>query len=80
MKPTRCSAGTSTAQSGEEGKMGRYKYGMRLRGFSPGCQPRGVVDHEDGSGRYFDFIFYDRKLTDAEEHDYELDYLGEEET
>ena len=56
--------------------MGRYKYGMRHRGFAPGCQPRGVVDHEDGSGRYFDFIYYDRRLTDAEEHDYELDYLG----
>lgn len=59
--------------------MGRYKYGMRHRGFAPGCQPRGVVDHEDGSGRYFDFIIYDRKLTDAETRDYELDFIEEDE-
>lgn len=55
----------------------RFKYGMRLRGFSPGCQPRGVVDYEDGDDRYYDFIVYDRRLSDAEVKDYELDFIEE---
>lgn len=56
-----------------------YKYGMRLRGFSPGCQPRdGLLGREDDTnGKYYDVIAYDRKLTDKEVSDYELDYLGE---
>lgn len=56
--------------------MKEYRYGMRLRGFSPGCQPRGVVRREDdSSGKYWDIIVYDRKLTDNELFDYELDEL-----
>ena len=56
--------------------MKEYKYGMRLRGFSPGCQPRGVVRREDDlSGKYWDIIVYDRKLTEKELLDYELDEL-----
>lgn len=56
-----------------------YKYGMRLRGFSKGCQPsKGFVDvMPDESGKYWDFLLYDRKLTDKEVSDYELDYIGE---
>lgn len=55
-----------------------YKYGMRLRGFSPGCQPLdGLRRSEEGEGRYYDFIYYDRLLTAAECVMYELDYLGE---
>ena len=56
-----------------------YRYGMRLRGFSPGCQPkRGFVEREDDqTGRYYDILAYDRKLTDKEVDSYELDYLGE---
>ncbi len=55
-----------------------YTYGMRLRGFSPGCQPRdGLLGREDdNSGKYHDVILYSRKLTDKELNDYELDYLG----
>ena len=56
-----------------------YKYGMRLRGFAPMCQPmdglKGV--HEDVTGKYYDILAYDRKLTEKELKDYELDYLGE---
>lgn len=56
----------------------KYRYGMRLRGFSVGCQPYmgflAVVD----SDKYHDELLYDRKLTDKEVDDYELDYLGEE--
>ena len=55
----------------------KYRYGMRLRGFSPMCQPRGVVDRlDDSTGKYYDIIVYDRELTDKEVNDYELDYLG----
>ena len=54
-----------------------YKYGMRLRGFSIGCQPmRGFVERQDDpTGRYHDILIYDRKLTDQEVRDYELDLL-----
>ena len=57
-----------------------YKYGMRLRGFSIGCQPMdGFVERcDDEKGVYWDIIVYDRKLTDDEVRDYELDYIGEE--
>lgn len=59
--------------------MKRYKYGMRLRGFSPGCQPPGVKDRlDDETGKYWDIIVYDRELTETEIKDYELDYLREE--
>lgn len=56
-----------------------YSYGMRLRGFSIGCQPmNGFIRREDDPGRrYHDLLIYDRKLTDSELTDYELDYLGE---
>ena len=56
-----------------------YKYGMRLRGFSIGCQPmNGFCERQDDpDGRYHDILIYERKLTDAELHDYELDYIGE---
>lgn len=55
-----------------------YKYGMRLRGFSIGCQPmRGFVERlDDESGKYHDILLYDRPLTDAELHDYELDFIS----
>ena len=55
----------------------RYFYGMRLRGFSPGCQPmQGFVERQDDpSGKYYDVLVYDRQLSDAEVRDYELDFL-----
>ena len=59
--------------------MKTYIYGMRLRGFSPGCQPKeGFLYREDDtSGKYYDLLTYSRKLSDKELSDYELDYLGE---
>lgn len=61
-----------------------YKYGMRLRGFSLGCQPlKGLLKIEDPEppyGRYHDILYYGVKLSDKDVHDYELDYLGEVET
>lgn len=55
-----------------------YKYGMRLRGFSPGCQPmRGFIEREDDIlSEYHDVLVYDRPLGKKELEEYELDYLG----
>lgn len=54
-----------------------YKYGMRLRGFSPMCQPRdGFVKRlDDTTGKYYDILVYDRLLTNKELNDYELDFI-----
>lgn len=54
-----------------------YKYGMRLRGFSMGCQPmEGFVERlDDESGRYWDILVYNRKLTEEELEHYSLDEL-----
>ena len=58
-------------------KSKEYFYGMRLRGFSIGAQPtKGFIRREDStSDRYHDILVYDRKLTEKELADYELDYL-----
>jgi len=60
--------------------MSEYKYGMRLRGFSPGCQPKdGLVRREDDvTGKYYDVLVYSRELTNKELHDYELDNIEED--
>lgn len=59
--------------------MSLYLYGMRLRGYSPGCQPKGVVSvHDDLLGKYHDLLVYDRELTEQELRDYELDNLTPE--
>lgn len=53
-------------------------YGMRLRGFSLGCQPMaGLINHyEDETGVYYDILEYNRPLTEQEQREYELDKLG----
>lgn len=52
-----------------------YRYGMRLRGFSIGCQPMdGLVMAKDGT-KYYSILCYNRKLTDKEIEEYELDPL-----
>lgn len=33
---------------------------------------------DDPTGMYHDILVYERKLTDREMEDYELDYIGEE--
>lgn len=54
-----------------------FVYGMRLRGFAIGCQPmNGLFAHKDGNGKYYDILYYVRRLTDEEVRNYELDYLG----
>lgn len=56
-----------------------YRYGMRLRGFAPMCQPKeGFVERQDDpTGRYYDILVYNRELTEKELRDYELDRLEE---
>lgn len=55
-----------------------YKYGMRLRGFSPGAQPKeGWLDTEvDPLDDYWNILVYARKLSEEECRQYDLDYLG----
>lgn len=57
----------------------KYKYGMRLRGFSIGCQP---MEHlhdvrESDGDPYYSYLFYTEKLTEDQIRNFELDYLGE---
>lgn len=54
-----------------------YYYGMRLRGFSPMCQPmEGLIERQDDvTGRYHDILVYDRKLSQEEERSYDLDFI-----
>ena len=53
-----------------------YKYGMKERGFSIGCQPmRGLKDWQDSDGRYYSILSYDRELTEREVNDYELEKI-----
>lgn len=62
-----------------------YFYGMRLRGFAPGCQPKegliGCLLDEDRkaiqdiAAHYHDVLGYTRELTEKELEDYELDPL-----
>ena len=56
-----------------------YKYGMRLRGFSIGCQPMiGLIRREDDpTGKYHDILIYSSPLNDHDQDTFELDYLGE---
>ena len=57
-----------------------YLYGMRLRGFSPGCQPmEGLIERtDDVLQEYHDILFYDRPLSKKEIRDYELDFIREQ--
>lgn len=52
-----------------------YWYGMKLRGFSPGCQPKnGFVRRlDDSTGKYWDVLVYNRPLTEEEIKVYDLE-------
>lgn len=58
--------------------MVKWKYGMRLRGFSIGCQPmNGLTDvYDDKDGRYYDILKYDRELSQKEIEAFDLTFLG----
>jgi len=56
----------------------QYKYGMLQRPFSIGAQPKHVRDVEDANKAvdgYWDILVYDRKLSDAEIKQYELEAI-----
>lgn len=55
-----------------------YEYGMRLRGFSPGAQPKEGLLYvwDDINGKYWCILEYDRELTEDEVRNYDLDFLG----
>lgn len=57
--------------------MSLYIYGMRMRGCSPGAQPKDGFKYFSPSDdrRYYDKLYYTRKLTDEELKCYELDYI-----
>jgi len=56
--------------------MNEYRYGMRLRGYAPMCQPKGVIRREDDpTGKYWDIIVYDRELSESETRSYDLDKI-----
>lgn len=66
-------------QLGIELAIQTYWYGMRLRGFSPGCQPMDGLDAVmEGNEKYYNILIYHRELTDEEVRDYELDRIPEE--
>ncbi|PLR99932.1 hypothetical protein CVD19_00730 [Bacillus sp. T33-2] len=48
-----------------------YWYEYKLRGFSPGCQPKGYIQHDESKGKW-GIIAYNRLLTEAELEDYDL--------
>lgn len=52
----------------------KYFYGMRLRRFSPGCQPMdGFLKREDPSTNdFYDILIYDRALSEKEIAQYSL--------
>lgn len=56
-----------------------YTYGMRLRGFSMGCQPMdGLVDWRDTDKTktgYWSILNYNRELTKEECEQYSLDCI-----
>ena len=56
-----------------------YEYGMRLRGYSPGCQPMQglMVARMESGSRYHENLIYDRELSERELEDYELDFIRE---
>ena len=57
----------------------QYAYGMKMRGFSIGCQPKeGFLECvNDVSDTFYDILIYSRKLSKKEETKYELVYLCE---
>ena len=60
--------------------MTRYVYGMRLRGFSIGCQPKeGFIERRDSPAEnFYDVIVYSRLLSQQELEDYDLTFIGME--
>jgi hypothetical protein len=55
-----------------------FLYGMKLRGFSPGCQPMDdLIDWKDcePGEKYHSILLYSRQLTEDEVKNYELEEI-----
>ena len=53
-----------------------YYYGMRLRPYGLGCQPKGMIGvAEDPSRKYWNILCYAEKLTDEQIDAYDLEQL-----
>jgi len=54
----------------------KYKYGMKNRPFSIGCQPNDFIEvkygNMDEGGFYWNFLIYDHELTDEDVARFEL--------
>lgn len=59
-----------------------FSYGMTNRHYSPKAAPlRGLIDRmKDHTGKFYDILFYDRRLDAAEEKGFGLQFLGAEES
>jgi len=57
-----------------------FVYGMKSRGFSPGCQPMaGLVERrDDPSGKYYDLLCYTYSLSADDMWQYDLVFVREE--
>lgn len=67
---------TNAPETAQKAAEPLYKYGMRIRGYSIGAQPAGVVNREDDpTGIYYDIITYKSRLTPEEVDRYSLDPL-----
>lgn len=54
-----------------------YEYGMKRRGYAPDCQPMGgLAGHRTGDEVYYDYLYYERELSEAECSKYDLDFIG----
>lgn len=54
-----------------------WMYGMKMRPFGIGCQPKdGLVKQYETKGKYYNILVYNRRLTKEEIYQYELDCLG----
>jgi len=75
-RPEEVKADTVTAEEVTETAT-TYRYGMRVRGFSIGCQPmNGFIERlDDTTGKYYDILVYDRPLKDYEVSHFSLDYI-----
>ena len=59
-----------------------YLYGMRLRPFSIGAQPKkGFFERrDDTTGEYWDILAYAEPLTESDLFNYDLDFIGTDTT
>lgn len=66
------------AEAVKQAEAREYRYGMRLRPFSIGCQPMEGLKRceDDPKGKYWDVLIYNRELSDNELAEYELDFIG----